>query len=254
LVLLPIAYIVYSESLLDPLSMFTWVYGGLVVLETLALLSLGLLLVRLSSRNPATLSRKVRLPGPVRALATLTLLGGLSVFGFWVVVDLLSGYQSFPAYAFSSHPLTFAIYKGIGLNALPLPDKDRAIGLFAFGVAVLSFMALRAKRGVGVALRDGVLFFAAPLMIAFELALWDYAPSEMYWHATDLVPWSLDRYLTSQQFVDVTEAPLHFVWGGNIYLLSNWLVLLAASGLLALGVVLARSRGRPEQTEELGTG
>lgn len=190
---------------------------------------------------------------PIRALATLTLIGGLSVFAFWVVVDLLSGYQSFPAYAFLSHPITFAIYKDIGLNALPLPDKNRAIGLVAFGVAVLSFMALRAKRGTGVALRDGVLFFAAPVLLAFELALWYYAPSEMYWHATSFVPWSLDRYLTSQQFVDVTQAPLHFVWGGNIYLLSNWLVLLAASGLFALGVALVRSRSNQAQTEELET-
>jgi hypothetical protein len=156
------------------------------------------------------------------------------------VVDLLSGYQSFPAYAFSNYPFTLSIYKGFGLNSLPIPDKSRAIGVIAFGTAVLCFAVLRLQRGIGGAVGDAMLLFAAPILVVFELALWHFAPIEMYWHATALVPWSLGRYLTPQQFVNVVDSPLHFVWGGNLYLLSNWLVLAAASGLFVLGVATAR--------------
>jgi hypothetical protein len=252
LALLPIALVVSPESLLHPLPRFDRIYGALVLGETLALLSLSLLLFRLPGRiAPPVLRREVRLAGPVSALAILALLGGISVFAYWVAVDLLSGYNSFPAYAFSSYPLTFTIYKSIGLGALSMPDKSRAIGLVAFGVAVFSFVALRAKRGVGVAVKDGVLFFAAPVLIVFELALWYVAPVEMYWHATKFLPWSLDRYLTPLQFVKVVHSPLRFVWGGNIYLLSNWFVLLAASSLLALGVALAQNPRVPARTDEL---
>jgi hypothetical protein len=254
LALMPIALVVYSESLPRPVSRFTWIYGGLVLGETLALLSLSLLLLRLSRRSaPPVLKREVKLPGPVRALAILTMLGGLFVFAFWATVDLLSGYHSFPAYAFSSYPLTFAIYKSIGLGALSIPDKNRTIGLVAFVVAVSSFVALRSERGIGVAAKDGVLFFAAPALMVFELALLHFAPAEMYWHATKLLPWSLDRYLTSEQFLELMRPPFRFAWGGNIYLLSNWFVLLAASGLLALGVAFALNRRFRARTCELAS-
>ena len=175
------------------------------------------------------------------------LLGGLCVFAFWVTVDLLSGYRSFPGYAFTAHPITLAIYNGMGLDILPLPDKVGAIGLLSFGVAVLCFIALRAEKGVGVAVRDGALFFAAPIMIIFELALWYFAPTEMYWHATTFVPWSLGRYLTPAQFLDVTYSRLTFVWGGSVFLVSNWLVLLSASSLFALAIARASRRRYPTQ-------
>ncbi len=246
LVILPMILIVYSESVADPESTFAWIYGGLVIGETLVLLSFAMLLARLSTRNPGSfLARRVQLPRPVRVIAMLSLLAGLCVLAFWVMVDLLSGYHSFPAYSFAAHPLTLAIYNDMGLGSLPLPDKNRALGLLSFGVAVLCFIALRAEKGIGVAVRDGLLFFAAPIMIVFELALWYFAPAEMYWHATTFVPWSLGRYLTPAQFLDVTYSRLTFVWGGNVYLMSNWLVLLSASSLFALGVARAWRRTHP---------
>ena len=219
-------------------SEFVEVYTNLVIGETLLLLLMAFLLTRFFSRHPSSfLSRKVQPARPIRALAVLTLFAGLSLFAFWAVLDVLSGYNAFPASALRAHPLAASIYNDFGLSYLPLPDKDRLLGVIAFCVAEVSFILLRAERGIGVAVRDGILFFAAPIIAVFELALWYYVPAEMYWRVTALTSWSIGRYANSVQFSAVTDSPALFSWAGNIYLLSNWFVLLAASCLFAFGVL-----------------
>lgn len=227
---------VWTPSPLSPQSRFTWVYGEVLVDEALLLLSVAILLIPLVNRRfDSILRRKVQLAGPVRALATLALVGGFLLFAFWVMIDLMGGYNG---------PGSVAIYKDIGLNHLPLWDKQGVIGFLSLCFAVLGFMVLRARQGIGVAVRDGVSFFAAPILLVFELALWSDVPLDMYWHVTTFASWSLGRPLTATEFASMIYPHLDVAWGGNVYLLSNWLVLIVSFLLILISVFYRFNRKR----------
>ncbi|MGP8126090.1 MAG: hypothetical protein ACLQEQ_09575 [Nitrososphaerales archaeon] len=210
---------------------FAWVYSEVLIDEVLVLLAVVVLLVPLvNQRSDSFLRRQVKLARPVRVLAMTALVVGFLLFAFWVVIDLLGGYNG---------PGSVAIYKDIGLNHLALWDRQGVIGFLSFFVSVFGFMALRAERGIGTALRDGVSLFAAPILAVFELALWSDVPLDMYWHVTTFASLSLGSYLTPDQFSSMMNTGYVFTWTGNVYLLSNWLVLVA-SFLLFLIAVLYR--------------
>ena len=206
---------------------FAWIYSEVLIDEALLLLSVTVLLIPLVNRHFDSLLRhEVRLTRPVMVLAVLALVLGLLLFAFWAMVDLLGGYGG-PGYTWSTYPFIAAIYNGIGLSRLPFPNRQGVVGFLSFCVAVSSFMALRARRGIGIAVRDGVAFFAAPILVVFELALWYNAPLDMYWHVTKFTSWSLGVY---------PGAAGYFVWTGNVYLLSNWSVLIVSSILILISV------------------
>lgn len=214
---------------------FTWVYSEVVIDEVLLLLLVTVLLVPLINQYlDLILRRKVQLAGPVRALAMLALVIGFLFFAFWVVIDLLGGYNG---------PGSVSIYHDFGLSRLALWDKQGVIGFLSFSVAVLGFIGLRARHGIGTAVREGVTLFAAPVIAVFELALWYHVPADMYWHVTTFASWSLGSYLAPLQFGIMTSSG-DFVWGGNVFLLSNWFVLFAAACLFVLGVATRRKPSR----------
>lgn len=229
--------IVLEEVFAVPEMPFTWAYGALVTSETLFVVLIVAMLVPLLEGHFPSLRHRVRLVAAVKVLAVLVMVAGSFVFVFWAAVDVMSGYNAFPSFALSNYWYLEAIYRDSGLQALALPDKNRLIGFVGFCIAELAFISLRLGKGIGAAVRQGVLFFAAPAVLGFELALLYYAPIEMYWHVVAFAPWSLGRYITPYQFLTATDSEYTFTWAGNVYLLSNWFVLLSAAGLLGLGVV-----------------
>jgi hypothetical protein len=220
----------------SPQYRFIWIYGEVVVDEALLLLLAVVFMILPFNRHlgPA-LARKVYLPRPAKALALLAVVIGSLLFVFWVMIDLLGGYAG-PSYAISTHPAITTILDAIGFGRLSIWDRQGVMGFLSFGVALLGFMALRADHGIGTAVRQGIAFFAAPILVAFELALWYVAPLDMYWHVTTFASWTLGRYLTAAEFSSLMNSSLIFSWAGNVYLVSNWLVLFAAIGLFVLGI------------------
>jgi hypothetical protein len=207
---------------------FTWVYREVLVDEVLLLLLVTTLLVPLVNRRfDSFLRHEVRLAWPVRALALLASVLGFLLFAFWATVDILGGYGG-PGYTFSTYPFIVTIYKDIGLNHIAFRNQQGVMGFSSFCVSMLGFMILRARRGIRAAVRDGVTRLAAPVILVFELALWNYVPLDMYWHAITFAPWSVGRYPTAGFY--------GFVWAGNVYLLSNWLVLIASFLLILISV------------------
>ncbi len=204
--------------------------------EALLLLSAVALVIPLVNRHfGSVLRHKVQLPRPVRALAMLALVIGLLLFAYWAMTDLLGGYNG-PGYARATYPFVAAIYSAIGFNRFAVWDQQGVIGFLSFCVALLGFMTLRAWRGIGTAVKDGVALFAAPIMVVFELALWYCAPLDMYWHVTTFTSWSVGRYLTAEEFRVMMNSNLIFVWAGTVYLLSNWIVLIASCLLILISI------------------
>lgn len=212
---------------------FMWAYSEVITGETLLLLSAVLLLVPLSNRRfGSVLERRVKLARPVTALAVLAMALGSFFFAFMALVDILGGYGG-PGTALSAYPLLAAIYYGVGFggNFYLYGDKIGVLGFLALCVASSGLVALRVKHGIGTALREGATLFAAPAIVVFEFALWYCAPTDMYWHVAKFAYWSLARY----------PSPVWgFDWTGNIYLFSNWFVLIAALLLTLLGLFPTR--------------
>jgi len=223
----------------DPQSSFFWVYSEVVLDESIAVLLVVVLLAPIFKKSFASvLTRKVHLAIPLRILALLAFAVGALVFAFWATVDLLGGYGG-PGYTFSTYPFIKSLYDAIAFHPFSSWDQQGVSGFVSFGVAILGFVALRINRGIGVAVRQGVAYFAAPVLVVFELALWNAAPADMFWHVTTFAPYSLGSYATPEEFSALTNAP-SVIWGGNVYWLSNWFVLLAATGLFALGILTRR--------------
>ena len=213
---------------------FIWIYAEVVVDEALLLIALIVLLAPpIGRRLSSPFARVVHLPSPVKILAAAVLSVGLFFFGFWATVDLLGGYGG-PGYTFSNYPVLDSVYRGLGLSNLPISDEQGKIGFLSLCVSVVGFMTLRAGKGLKTALREGICSFASPILIIFELVLWGAAPADMYWHVTTFLPWSIGSYLTNSQFASLTQSG-DFVWGGGVFLFSNWLVLITAVILFTYG-------------------
>jgi len=216
---------------------YVYIYSQLLMGETLVILSTLILLIPpINHRFDKVLSRSLRLPRPVRDAAVLALVGGTLFFAFWAMIDILGGYNG-PGYALTNYPLPSAIYYDLGLDRLHVWDKQGVLGFLSLSAAALGFMTLNARKSIRVAVKDGLTLFVAPVVALFELALWNGAPVDMYWHATSFVAWPLGRFLTIDQFTMMTGAPYIFVWSGEIYLVSNWLVLIISSLLIACAVL-----------------
>ena len=227
-----------TNTLLLAQARYNWIYGEVLVDEALLLLSVAVLLIPLVNRHfESTLSRKVQLTRPFRALATLAMVVGFLLFAFWAAIDLMGGYNG---------PGSVAIFKDLGLNHLGLWDEQGVIGFLSLCMAVLGFTMLRAEKGIGVAVTDGVSLFAAPILFVFELALWSDVPLDMYWHVTTFASLSLGTYMGEQQFAAVMSPHLLVVWAGNVYLFSNWLVLIVSFLLI---LILLLYRLNPKRTK-----
>jgi len=233
-----------SQTAVDPntlslaQSRFAWIYSEVLIDEALLLLAVAVLLIPLVNRRfDSTLSRKVQLAGAVRATAMLAVVVGFFLFAFWAAIDLMGGYNG---------PGSVAIFNDLGLNRLGHWDEQGVIGFLSLCIAVLGFVALRARQGIGVAVRDGVSLFAAPILLVFELALWSDVPLDMYWHVTTFASLSLGTYLGTEQFADIISPHLDVVWGGNVYLLSNWFVLIASFLLILISLLY---RLNPKRTK-----
>lgn len=244
-------FTVFSFAVLDfttPQFRFTWVYSEVVIGETLLLLLVAVFLILPFNRRFGSILRhEVQLARPVRALAALALVVGLLLFAFWAMVDLLGGYGG-PGHTFSTYPLIASVYNSVWF--LHGQDQMGKEGFLSFCVATIGFIALRARHGVGTAVKDGVTLFAAPIVMVFEFALWYFMPVVMYWKVTGFAPWSLGTYLTVDQFASMMHTGF-FTWAGNIYLLSNWFVLMAASFLTLVGFTSFLVRKELEREDRL---
>ena len=87
---------------------------------------------------------------------------------------------------------------------------------------IIGLVILMLNRGIGAALKDAMTLYAAPCLVAFELALWQYAPKDMTWHVTDYL-WMGGTNDGGYRALDVAGA----------YLVSNWLVVCVALLLVA---------------------
>jgi hypothetical protein len=157
------------------------------------------------------------------AIAVLVIMSfGLFTFAFMAVVDFLGGWGG-PGETFATYPSIASIYRLLGFDAVHVHGQMGVVGFLGFCAATASFIVLRTKRGIRAAVREGVLLFAAPILVVFELGLWYYLPFDMGWHAADFVPWSI----------------------GTTYLLSNSVVLFVSSCLTLLGLnwILFHAKG-----------
>jgi len=225
------------------LSAFAWTYREVVVDEVLLLLVVMSLLVPFADRHLGPILRhRTTMAWPMRVLAMIVFIGGYLLFAFWVLVDLLGGYGG-PGYTFSAYPSIVSIYDAVGLNHITIADKQGELGFLSFCVSASAFILLRTRKGIGAAIRDGITLFAASLLFIFELGLWTYVPLDMYWHVATFASWSLGRYPT---------AGSPFVWTGNVYVLSNWLVLVVSSLLILISILfrLVRKKGTPSEAAE----
>jgi hypothetical protein len=203
---------------------FIWVFSEVLIDEILALLAVFVLLVPLIERRMGLiLKKKVKLSKRAKILSTLAVVVGLSLFTFWAAIDVLGGYAG-PSRLLSGVYITY----------------DGGVEAFSgFCIAGLGLILLWSKRGIGTAVRVW-LIFAALIVMALEFAIWYFMPLDMWLHVTNLAYWSLGRYLSVSQFAYMVHTP-SFIWCGNIYLLSNWNVLVLSS-LVLLASVVKRAR------------
>lgn len=171
--------------------------------------------------------RNLHVPRAVRDIALLGALSGLilfAVFAFYSVVStsvldypgpfLFAGYiyprfmpynSGIFATMFNGHP---SLWTSTGLT---FGETGFAVLTMASACVLVYWLG----DGVLNALGRAVAFFAAPVAVAFEVAMLLFAPSQMPVHATKFL-------------------------GPLSDLLTNWFVLVIASGLLALGLVHRR--------------
>jgi hypothetical protein len=118
-------------------------------------------------------------------------------------------------------------------NTIPQVSGTTAVvpemGDYAFSgfcLAVISFIALRRRKGIKVAIMEGISLFAAPLLVMFELGIWFFYFSRpdndlvfrggvMTWFVASFARWSLD----------------------GAYILSNYNVLIVALSIFTVGVI-----------------
>ena len=103
-----------------------------------------------------------------------------------------------------------------------------ALGVSAsvfFLLTAVCLIILFAYEGLGAAVRDSVLLFAAPSLALFEFGLWYFAPEDMTWHVTS--------FLWMGGVNDGGHRAVSLAAGVTYYPLNNWLVL--AFALLLLG-------------------
>ncbi len=115
----------------------------------------------------------------------------------------------------------------VGLGLLGLPYAVGVVGFLSFLAGVLGTFGYRVQEGLGKSLTEAIVFVAAPFLIVFELSIWHFFPIQMSWFATTFA------------------RPLAFY---EVYLVSNWLILVVSAVLLVLGVAsrMARSGGNGE--------
>ena len=145
---------------------------------------------------PKLLRRRLLLPRPAR-LVLLSAMGvGLGVF---VLVEFINVFNAGTQFAYA---YLFRV------RMVPGQSETAALGLLT---ACVCLGALRAKDGMHAGIKSGVMLGAAIAFVA-QMSLWAFDYKEMYNHVTAWMTWS---------------------WGG-VYLVSNWFVLVVASGLVLL--------------------
>jgi hypothetical protein len=170
--------------------------------------------------------RRVKLPFFVRIATLVIALGAVFIFGFWMIADVLGGLNGY-GYSFITHPLLTFVYNTFGLQYVDLFMRDihqssaGAEASLFFLIAIIGLAIFQLNRGIGTALRDTITLFAAPCLIAFELALWYFAIQDMSWHVA--------TFLSIGGLYDGG----YRARSGGEYLVSNWFVLSVAIGLVA---------------------
>ncbi len=178
------------------------------------------------SRSKSSLSRlmrlKVKVPVAVRIVALALFVGGTFAFAFWSIADVLGGYNGY-GYSFATHPILQLIHNStIGLVPYIGREDKGTQASFYFSLAIIGLVTFTLNRGIGAALKDTITLYAAPCLVAFELALWNYAPEDMTWHVTDYL-WMGGTNDGGYRALDT----------GGAFLVSNWLVLAVALLLVA---------------------
>ncbi|MGP8124623.1 MAG: hypothetical protein ACLQEQ_01995 [Nitrososphaerales archaeon] len=181
-------------------------------------------------------SRGISLPKAVRAGALFVTLAGTSVFALAALLDfsntnplvaMLAGALPVPV----SHPslYSFAYFAAntMGLGFLVSGWTNRMAGhgssyslapFCALVLAAVGVMVFRLDHGVLAALKDGVILFAAPVLVFFKLGLGCFVPAMAFQELSQVASWEVS----------------------NVPLLNNWLVLVTSSGLFVLGLIHRR--------------
>jgi hypothetical protein len=170
--------------------------------------------------------RRAKIPPALRILSVAIALIGIFVFGFWMIADVLGGLNGY-GYSFSTHPYLPKIYDTFHLGYITAFMRDihqssvGAESTLFFSIALIALILFQLNRGIGTALKDTLTLFAAPCLVAFELALWNFATPDMSWHVA--------TFLSIGGVYDYGYRAL----SGGQYLVSNWFVLLVAIILIA---------------------
>lgn len=174
------------------------------------------------------IDRKIGVPKGVRRLALLGAAAGLTVFGALVFLDIVSTPIRTPGPLILSNVLGANVNYFGGPPPLSFLEVMGKEGFVAFAVATACVFVYRLREGVLKGIWKAFALFAAPVLIAFEIALFLFTPINMTIHVT--------------QFLANTTL-------GAI--LTNWFVLVVSTGLLVLAMTHRRLGIWKMQPQEL---
>ncbi|MGP8124323.1 MAG: hypothetical protein ACLQEQ_00400 [Nitrososphaerales archaeon] len=163
------------------------------------------------------LDRRLPVPRPIRDLALLGAVSGLAIFALLAFLDVVTTPIRIPGPLILSNVLSANVHYYGGPPPISLLETIGQEGFGAFIAATCCVFVYRLTEGVWTALGKALALFAAPVLVAFEVALLVFTPINMPIQATEFL----------------VGSPLGAV-------LTNWFVLVVSSGLFVLG--LARSR------------
>lgn len=176
--------------------------------------------------------RKVMLPVAARITLFLIALFSFFDFGFWITADVLGGLNGY-GYAFRTYPFLTTIENESGLAyvdkewrilyGLSRLGAEGAEAIFFFSIAMIALFLFQLNGGIGKALKNTITLVAAPIILIFELALWNNATQDMSWHVATFL------------YVGGSNDHGYRIYSSGQYLLSNWFV-------FALAILLVASR------------
>ncbi len=174
---------------------------------------------------------RIKVPFAIRLPLVVVAIFGFFVFGFWMAADVLGGLNGYGV-SFDTHPILPKIYNALDFNALGNFIKtfyhaptgfEGAEAIFFFSIAMLCTLLIQLDRGIGSALKDTLTLVIAPILIVFELAVWNYATQDMSWHVATFL------------YIGGSNDHGYRIYSSGQYLLSNWFV-------FAIAILLVASR------------
>lgn len=232
----PYGNVSYTEAYVNQFYWFNilpWISQSYVDLAMgfAALTALLFLISALSPRVPRSREISVRVPRFVKDAVLLSVAIGLTLIAISTIDGIIEGTQPWdvpPAFLFSDflidnfwkwprHPVAPILEPFFGD---PIAIGETIIAMF--GLMSLGMLVYWLEEGISTALRKTITFFSAPVIVIYELATLLFVPYEMPIYIS---------YFTSSYPLGV--------------ILTNWFVLVIATGLLVLGLLHRRLLAEP---------